>query len=75
MYFLKARSFFSNREGLFTTKGKLVKAFAGQEILVYSDPVAKENLFFGGEKVGRSKTEIDYLVQIKDQAVSIKIEI
>lgn len=59
---------------VFVNKGELVEAFVGQEILAYSDPVAKENLFYWRRENRGSEAEVDYLVQIKDQVVPIDVK-
>ena len=58
----------------FINKGELVEAFVGQEILAYSDPIAKEALFYWRRESRASQAEIDYLVQIKDQVVPIEVK-
>lgn len=58
----------------FINKGELVEAFVGQEILAYSDPIAKETLFYWNRENRGSEAEIDYLVQIKDQVVPIEFK-
>lgn len=58
----------------FVNKGELVEAFVGQEILAYSDPIAKETLFYWRRESRASQAEIDYLVQIKEQVVPIEVK-
>ena len=58
----------------FVNKGELVEAFVGQEILAYSDPIAKETLFYWRRENRSSQAAIDYLVQIKDQVVPIEVK-
>ena len=58
----------------FINKGELVEAFVGQEILAYSDPIAKETLFYWARESRGSQAEVDYLVQIKEQVVPIEVK-
>ena len=54
-------------------KGSLVEAFVGQEILVYSDPTIKKNLYYWQRKARTSLAEVDYLIQ-KKQVVPIEVK-
>lgn len=65
---------FLNPMASFVNKGELVEAFVGQEILAYSDPVAKEGLFYWRREMRASQAEIDYLVQIHDAVVPIEVK-
>lgn len=65
---------FINPIATFVNKGELVEAFVGQEILAYSDPIAKETLFYWQREQRGSEAEVDYLVQIKDQVVPIEVK-
>lgn len=71
---LDISSWFIDPLNAFVNKGELVEAFVGQEILAYSDPIAKENLFYWRRENRSSEAEIDYLVQIKDQVVPIEVK-
>ena len=54
-------------------KGSLVEAFVGQELLAYSDPYNKNNLYYW-HKDARNKPEIDYLIQIKNYIIPIEVK-
>ena len=58
----------------FINKGEIIEAFVGQEILAYSDPINKENLFYWRRAERSSQAEIDYLVQIKEMVVPIEVK-
>ncbi len=58
----------------FINKGEIVEAFVGQEILAYSDPIAKEELFYWRRNSRGSCAEVDYLVQIKENVVPIEVK-
>ncbi len=55
-------------------KGTIVEAFVGQEILVYADPISKEELFYWQRTTRGSDAEIDYLIQINDQVVPVEVK-
>lgn len=58
----------------FVNKGELMEAFVGQEILAYSDPISKNELFYWRKDTRGSQAEIDYLVQINDKVVPIEVK-
>jgi predicted AAA+ superfamily ATPase len=58
----------------FINKGELVEAFVGQEILAYSDPIAKGELFHWRRETRGSHAEVDYLVQIKDHVIPVEVK-
>ncbi len=58
----------------FVNKGELVEAFIGQELLAYSDPIMKESLFYWRRDSRGSHAEIDYMVQLRDSIVPIKVK-
>ena len=58
----------------FINKGELVESFVGQEILAYSDPIARESLFYWRKADRASQAEIDFLVQIKNHVVPIEVK-
>jgi predicted AAA+ superfamily ATPase len=58
----------------FVNKGELVESFVGQEILVYSDPIMKESLFYWQKESRGSNAEIDYLIQLDDKVVPVEVK-
>jgi predicted AAA+ superfamily ATPase len=65
---------FIEPEHMFINKGELVEAFVGQEILAYSDPIAKESLFYWHRENRSSQAEVDFLVQINNNIVPIEVK-
>ena len=55
-------------------KGSLVEAFVGQEILAYTNPHKKNNLYYWHKEDKRSQAEIDYLIQIKNNVIPIEVK-
>lgn len=51
-----------------------MEAFVGQELLAYSDPIAKEELFYWRKQERNSQAEVDYVVQLRDKVVPIKVK-
>ncbi len=58
----------------FHNKGELVEAFVGQELLAYSDPIKKENLYYWVRAEHSAQAEIDYLVQIEGKIIPIEVK-
>lgn len=44
-------------------QGALVEAFVGQELLAYSDPNSKANLYYWQRESHNSNAEVDYLIE------------
>jgi uncharacterized protein len=58
----------------FINKGEIVEAFVGQELLAYSDPIAKKHLYYWRREVRNSQAEVDYLIQVKEKIVPIEVK-
>ncbi len=71
---LDITSWFIDPLTVFINKGELVEAFVGQELLAYSDPIAKESLFYWSKETRGSEAEVDYLIQFKEQIVPIEVK-
>ena len=67
-------SWFIDPLKLFTNKGELMEAFVGQELLVYSDPIKKENLYYWLKAIPSSQAEVDYLIQLKNTIIPIEVK-
>lgn len=65
---------FINPTATFVNKGELVEAFVGQEMLAYADPVTKEALFYWHKETRGSQAEVDYLTQLHNKVVPIKVK-
>ena len=55
-------------------KGSLVEAFVGQELLAYSNPHNKNNLYYWHKDARKGQAEIDYLIQIKNCVIPIEVK-
>lgn len=64
----------SNIKTEFINKGSIVEAFVGQEILAYSDPIKKAQLYYWRREVRSSEAEIDYLIQLKNKIIPIEVK-
>jgi uncharacterized protein len=58
----------------FVNKGEIVEAFVGQEMLAYTDPIAKGHLFYWRREERNSTAEVDYLVQLQEKVVPIEVK-
>lgn len=58
----------------FINKGALVEAFVGQELMAYADPISKSPLFYWRRQSPNSQSEVDYLVQIKENVIPVKVK-
>lgn len=58
----------------FVNKGNLVEAFVGQELLTYSEPLEKANLYYWQRNVPSSTAEVDYLIQQKECIIPIEVK-
>lgn len=58
----------------YINKGSLVEAFVGQEMLVYSDPVMKKNLYYWQRESRASQAEVDYLQQLGSEVIPIEVK-
>jgi predicted AAA+ superfamily ATPase len=71
---LDLSSWFIDTKNTFINKGEIIEAFAGQEILAYSDPIIKESLFYWQRESRGSEAEIDYLIQINENVIPIEVK-
>lgn len=55
-------------------KGAIVEAFVGQEILAYSLPIAKSNLYYWHREHRGSQAEVDYLYQRESFIIPIEVK-
>jgi predicted AAA+ superfamily ATPase len=71
---LSTAGWFLNPTHETTTKGPLVEAFVGQEILAYSTPYRKEQLYYWHKESQSLTTEIDYLVSLNNTIIPIEVK-
>jgi predicted AAA+ superfamily ATPase len=55
-------------------KGEIAEAFVGQEILAYSNPEARSQLYHWRREERGSSAEVDYLVAEKSQVIPIEVK-
>ncbi len=58
----------------FTNKGSLVEAFVGQELLAYSDPLEKGDLYYWHRQSPSSSAEIDYLIKQDEFLIPVEVK-
>lgn len=58
----------------FINKGGLTEAFVGQELLAYSTPDQKSDLFYWQREERASNAELDYLIRKNDIIVPIEVK-
>jgi len=58
----------------FVNKGPIIEAFVGQEILAYSNPQIRSNLYYWQKEVRGSSAEVDYLIQKGTQVIPIEVK-
>lgn len=56
----------------FVNKGDLVETFVGQELLAYSDPITRDQLFYW--RTNNNDAEVDYLIQQSELVVPIEVK-
>ena len=71
---LDLKAWFLNPQQEFNNKGALVEAFIGQELLAYSHPSQKSQLFYWRRNSPGSEAEVDYLMQINDQIIPVEVK-
>ncbi|MGE0009556.1 MAG: ATP-binding protein [Candidatus Babeliales bacterium] len=67
-------SWLINPQETIVNQGELVEAFIGQELLAYSDPIKKEQLYYWRKKVRGSDCEVDYLTQLGQKIIPIEVK-
>lgn len=68
------RDWFLNPEASFINRGEIVESFVAQEILAYSDPKSKANLFYWMRHQKGSSAEVDYLISMQNQVYPIEVK-
>lgn len=67
MWFLNPLEGFENR-------GEIAESFIGQELICYSNPISKAELYFWKRKEKNSTAEVDYLVQKEDRILPLEVK-
>ncbi|MEI6242338.1 MAG: DUF4143 domain-containing protein, partial [Chlamydiota bacterium] len=65
---------FLDPKATFINQGSVVEAFIGQELLCYSMPQRKMNLYFWKREQRTSNAEVDYLYDYKGQIIPIEVK-
>jgi len=68
------KDWFLNNQKAFINKGELVEAFVEQEILSYSDPSAKHDLYYWKSNKAGSNAEVDYLMGQNNRVIQIEVK-
>lgn len=71
---LNLGEWFLNPENAFINKGPFAEAFVGQEMLTYSDPRYKQNLYYWHGQTRGSQAEIDYIIQQNERVIPIEVK-
>jgi predicted AAA+ superfamily ATPase len=58
----------------FINKGSLIESFIGQELLAYSDPIRKQQLFYWRRNARGSDAEVDYVIQLNREIVPLEVK-
>lgn len=70
---LDIAQWFLRPENEFINKGSLVEAFIGQELLIYTNPHIKNNVYYW-HKDAAGQAEVDYLIQVDTAVVPIEVK-
>jgi len=59
---------------VFVNKGSLSENFIGQELLAYSDPADKQQLYYWSKETRGSNAEVDYVMTEKRQIIPVEVK-
>ncbi len=71
---LESGDWFINPLEAFINKGELVEAFVGQELIAYTHPRKREELYYWQREARDSSAEVDYVIQHKSQVIPIEVK-
>lgn len=71
---LDLSSWFIQPEVELVNKGQMVEAFVGQELLAYSDPVRKFQLYYWQRETRGSSAEVDYVIQKQNAVIPLEVK-
>jgi len=71
---LDLEGWFLNPMQQFINKGPLIEAFVGQELLAYSNPHSKSQLYYWQRNAPGSTAEVDYLMQSGEKILPIEVK-
>lgn len=70
---LNTKEWILNAHETLVNQGAVVEAFVGQELLAYSDPSVKANLYYWQREAHSSNAEIDYLIE-KNGVIPVEVK-
>ncbi|MHB1948392.1 MAG: ATP-binding protein [Gammaproteobacteria bacterium] len=71
---LHLKDWFIDPSPTFVNKGSLSENFVGQELLAYSDPSDKQQLYYWSKETKGSHAEIDYVISTQRQIIPIEVK-
>lgn len=71
---LELKDWFIEPANSFINKGNLSEGFVGQELLAYSDPSDKQNLYYWHRQSRASNAEVDYLITHNQKIISVEVK-
>lgn len=71
---LELKDWFINPKLAFINKGQMAENFVGQELLVYSNAVDRESLYYWSNETRGSHAEIDYLVTRQQKIIPVEVK-
>lgn len=71
---LNLKSWFLNPKQAFVNKGALIESLIGQEMLAYSNPAFKRDLFYWRRNARGSEAEVDYIAQLGEAIIPIEVK-
>lgn len=63
-----------NSQEKFANKGEVIEAFVGQEILAYSNPIQKKQLYYWLRSERTAQAEVDYVINIGQDIVPVEVK-
>jgi len=71
---LDLKSWLLQPEESFINKGSITEAFVGQELLAYTHPTEKAELYYWRRNTPGSEAEVDYLIQSQNKVIPIEVK-
>lgn len=71
---LDLKGWFLNPNEEFVNQGELVESFIGQEMMAYSSPDIRTNLYYWQREARGSEAEIDYVSTLKGMVIPIEVK-
>jgi predicted AAA+ superfamily ATPase len=71
---LHLKDWFIDPMPVFVNKGSLSENFVGQELLAYSDPTDKQQIYYWSKEAKGSNAEVDYVVSLYRHIIPIEVK-